>query len=209
MIAAIRNWAERYADEGRYSPVSQLFHWVMAALVLFQLGWGWWMGRVSVGPEKIDAYRVHAEIGLLMLMLAVARAIWRLIVPKPVHDGDRLGWQSILAYITHGIFYICLFALPLSGWGMWSAGDGEALKLAGVIPWPHMPFETLPLSVRWWILDWAESLHMLLVMALLFLIPIHAGAALKHHFWDRHDVLETMLPSLDAEEPKIVPNNAK
>ena len=32
--------------------------------------------------------------------------------------------------------------------------------------------------------------------ALALLVPMHVGAALKHHFWDRHDVLEGMLPEI-------------
>lgn len=200
MIAALQNWAAQYSDEGRYSPVGQIFHWTMAALVTFQLGWGWWMSRLPVGGEKLDAFLVHAEMGLLMFVLAIFRALWRLVVPGPVNDADRLGWQSVAATLTHIIFYVCFFALPLSGWGMWSSVHGEPLSVAGLIPWPQMPFETLSPEIRWWILDWAEGLHALLVILLLVMIPLHVGAALKHHFWDRHDVLKGMLPDLEGPE---------
>ena len=46
----------------------------------------------------------------------------------------------------------------------------------------------------------AERVHHWLVILLLVLIPGHAGAALKHHFWDRHDVLEGMLPEIPDGE---------
>ena len=52
-------------------------------------------------------------------------------------------------------------------------------------------------------LSGAERVHHWLVILLLVLIPGHAGAALKHHFWDRHDVLRGMLPEVpDAQEPQ-------
>ena len=121
MIAALQAWAARYADDRRYSPVGQIFHWMMAALVLFQLWWGWHMSRIPAGGDKIEAFRTHAEIGLLMLVLAAMRALWRLVIPGPVNDADRLGWQTIAAYVTHILFYLCFFGLPLSGWAMWSA----------------------------------------------------------------------------------------
>src|SRR3546814_20417531 len=73
------------------------------------------------------------------------------------------------------------------------------------MPWPYMPFETLAPRIQWWILDWAEGIHALLIISLVLMVPIHVGAALKHHFWDRHDVLRGMLPDLeedDAEAPK-------
>lgn len=199
MIRAIQNWAAQYTDERRYSPVGQVFHWTMAALVTFQLWWGWHMGRLPAGGEKLEAFSTHAELGLLMFVLAISRALWRLVVPGPLNDADGLGWQSFAAYITHIIFYICFFALPLSGWGIWSSVHGEPLKIAGLIPWPQMPFDTLSPAIRWWILDWAEGIHTLLVILLLVMIPLHVGAALKHHFWDRHDVLKGMLPDLEAD----------
>ena len=208
MIEAIQAWAARYAADRRYSPVGQGFHWTMAALILFQLFWGWHMSRVPAGGEKFEAFRIHAELGLLMFVLAILRAIWRLIVPGPVNDADRLGWQTLAAYVTHILFYLCFFALPLSGWAMWSTVKGEELKVAGIIPWPYMPFETLAPQAQWWILDWAEGIHALLIILLVLMIPIHVGAALKHHFWDRHDVLRGMLPDLeedDAEAPKHKP----
>lgn len=202
MIAAIRRWAARHTAERRYSPVGQIFHWTMALLISFQLIWGWYMGRIPAGGEKWQAFALHAELGLLMLLLALLRALWRLIVPGPINDADRLGWQTWAAHVTHILFYICFFGLPLSGWAMWSAlGNAPPLEVAGVAPWPHMPFDAIPVSLQWWILDWAEGLHALLVLLLVAMLPLHVGAALKHHFWDRHDVLKGMLPDLpeDAE----------
>jgi cytochrome b561 len=203
MIAAIRAWAERHTGKRRYSPVGQIFHWVMAGLISFQLGWGWYMSRLPAGGDKLRGYEIHAEIGLLMLVLAVLRAIWRLIVPGPINDADRLGWQTFAAHVTHILFYICFFGLPLSGWAMWSAlGANTPLSVAGIAPWPDMPFETLAVPLQWLILDWSEGVHALLIILLLVMIPLHVGAALKHHFWDRHDVLLGMLPELPEDQDR-------
>ncbi|MCR8704391.1 hypothetical protein NWP07_12005, partial [Weissella cibaria] len=49
-------WAAGHHDEGRYSPVGIAFHWTMAALVVFQIGWGFWMGRQPVGAAMVAAY---------------------------------------------------------------------------------------------------------------------------------------------------------
>lgn len=201
MIEAIRRWAARHTAERRYSPVGITFHWTMALLITFQLYWGWHMGQLPVGAEKLDGYRLHSELGLLMLVLAGLRLLWRIIVPGPLNDADTLGWQTKLAYLTHALFYICFFGLPLSGWAMWSAlGEGPDLSLAG-ISWPQMPFHQVPIAVQWTVLDWAEDIHTVLVVLLLVMVPAHVGAALKHHFWDRHDVLIGMLPELEADKP--------
>lgn len=104
MIEAIREWAARHTADRRYSPVGVAFHWIMAALISFQLYWGWYMSRMPVGGDKLDAYKLHSELGLGMLVLATLRFVWRTIVPGPINDADGLGWQTKLAYVTHALF---------------------------------------------------------------------------------------------------------
>ena len=47
-----------------------------------------------------------------------------------------------------------------------------------------------------------EWMHWGLVITLLLMIPIHAGAALKHHLIDRDDVFHAMLPVVPLLRPK-------
>ena len=195
LIVHVLEWAAGHHDEGRYSPVAIVFHWTMAALVTFQLAWGWWMGRLPVGGDKIAAHDLHYAVGVLMLVLAMGRGAWRMLAPGPINDADKPGWESTAARITHYLFYTCLFGLPLTGWAMISAtAREEDLSLVGFIPWPLMPFGDLGSVMRWRMEALAEWMHWGLVLTLLALIPIHVGAALKHHFIDRDDVLHGMLP---------------
>jgi cytochrome b561 len=204
MIEGLRAWARTHTEEGRYSPVGIAFHWVMAALVLFQLLWGFYVGLMGVGGDKILAYQIHAAVGLPILILAIGRMAWRLIIPGPVNDADDQGVQTWIAHVIHYLFYLCFFGLPLSGWVMWSAYvEPGPLQLAGLISWPLVPLDGLPLEQRWAIMDMAEDVHTILVWLLVFTVPLHVGAALKHHFWDRHDVLRGMLPEVpDEEDPQ-------
>ena len=199
MIAArLRAWAGRHSEKGRYTPVGITFHWVMAVLVILQLGIGWFTTRMPAGGGRVQAYQVHSDLGLLILVLALLRFVWRAMVPGPINDADRGGWQSNVAHATHVIFYICFFGLPITGWMMWSSlGDGAPLSVAGILPWPQMPFASLDSAWQWAILDWAEDLHQLFILTLVVLIPLHIGAALKHHWWDRDDVLVGMLPEIE------------
>jgi cytochrome b561 len=204
MIEKLRIWARKHTEQDRYSPVGIVFHWVMAALVLFQLGWGFYTDWLFPGGDKIRAYQVHSAAGLPILVLALFRGAWRIVIPGPINMADRLGWQTIIAYRTHFLFYLSFFALPLSGWVMWSSiAEPGPLYLAGVLPWPQLPLGSLDVMTRFAILDVAEDVHHAFVILLLVLIPAHAGAALKHHFWDRHDVLRGMLPEIpDWEDPR-------
>src|SRR3546814_5613152 len=100
---------------------------------------------LPVGGSKLGAYQVHSEMGLLILILAILRMVWRLMIPGPVNDADFQGLQTKIANVTKYIFYICFFGLPLSGWAMWSSvAEPGPLSVAGIIPWPQLPFFDLP-----------------------------------------------------------------
>jgi cytochrome b561 len=195
LIGNVLEWAAGHHDEGRYSPVAIVFHWTMAALVSFQLFWGWWMGQLPVGGDKVAAHSLHYAIGVLMLVLAIGRGSWRLLAPGPINDADKPGWESNTATVTHYIFYTCLFGLPLTGWAIVSATEREQdLTLLGLTSWPLLPFQDLDNVTRWRIEAVTEWMHWGLVITLLLLIPLHIGAALKHQIIDRDDVLHGMLP---------------
>lgn len=201
MLERLRRWARSHTRERRYSPVGVTFHWTVAGLILLQLWWGWRTGQLPVGAEKLHAYEVHSQVGLLILVLTLARMLWRTLIPGPINDADKPGWQSKAAHLTHFAFYACLLGLPLSGWAMLSATAREQdLSVAGIAPWPQLPFEGLSPPLLWAIEAWAEQLHWGFVIAILILIPLHAGAALKHEVMDRDDVLKGMLPGLGRLE---------
>ena len=204
MLEALRAWARRHTEQNRYSPVGVAFHWVMALLVLFQLGWGFYTDFMMPGGDKLRAYQVHSAAGLPILVLTVFRAGWRIVIPGPINDADEPGWQANVAHVTHFLFYVCFVGLPLSGWVMWSSvASPGPLQLGGVLPWPQLALESLSTETRFVILGAAERTHHWLIVLLLVLIPAHVGAALKHHFWDRHDVLRGMLPEIpDWEDPR-------
>ena len=209
MIERLRAWGNSYTKRGRYSPVGVAFHWVMALLILFQIGWGFWTDWMMPGGDKVHAYQVHSAAGLPILLLAIGRMVWRSLITDPYNDADRQGLQTKIAHATAMLFYVTFFTLPLSGWLMWSsiAAPGP-LYLGGVVPWPQVPLDGLEPVTRYAILDLAEDVHIASVILLLLLIPAHAGAALKHHFWDRHDVLRGMLPEIpdQAGHPGARPN---
>src|SRR3546814_11594302 len=111
MLKQIRACARSHTERDRYSPVGIAFHWVMAFLVLFQLGWGWYASRMPVGGDKLHAYEVHSAAGLPVLLLAIGRVAWRLLLPRPVNDADPQGPHTDAANPPHYLFYACFFGL--------------------------------------------------------------------------------------------------
>ncbi|MEH6664288.1 MAG: cytochrome b [Brevundimonas sp.] len=211
MIGRLREWADSHTSEGRWTPVAITFHWTMAALVLFQLVWGWWTSGIPVGGDKVAAYQIHANTGLLILLLAVLRAIWRLMIPGPINDADDPGWESTVSRITHFLFYIFIVGLPLSGWLMLSATAPEMqLMLGGVIPAPRLPVGTLSQEGLWQVQWAAERIHFFMVWGITFLIMGHVAAVVKHYVFDKDNVLPGMLPlahELEGEPIEIIPES--
>lgn len=196
------------AARPHYHPIGITFHWLMAALVFVQLWWGWRTSTLPAGYDKLDAYAIHALIGVAILLLAFLRAGWRLlapfILPELEKPEDLPGWQHFAAEATHIGLYVLMFALPFTGWLMLSAAaPGENIGLPGNLTWPLLPFVAeLNFVERAQLEQTAERMHFALVWALMALVAIHVGAALKHHFIDRDDVLARMIPALSRRAPR-------
>jgi cytochrome b561 len=80
-----------------------------------------------------------------------------------------------------------MFAIPLSGWMMSSAG-GFPVVLFGVWQLPDLVPKDKPLH------EILKDVHEALNTGLLVLVIVHVGATLKHHFVDRDGTLARMLP---------------
>ena len=95
--------------------------------------------------------------------------------------------ERVAARGTHGAFYVLLFAMPLTGW-MMSSAKNYSVSWFGLFTWPNLigknetAFELL------------RSTHETLSDVLFVIAVLHILAALKHHFWNKDDVLLRMLP---------------
>lgn len=197
---SLRSWGSAYTREGRFSPIGVAFHWSMAALIIFQLGLGWFLSLMPVGGDKLMAYLLHGTIGVVIFLLTFLRLVWRIVIPDPFNAADKEGWKTTVAYYVEHLFYVCFLVLPLTGWAMWSALSPPG-EIHVLVTWPAMPFYSLDTGLRWEILNLAEDFHFAFVWLLMVMIPLHVGAALKHHFWDRSDVLTAMLPQVPDVDP--------
>src|SRR5690606_10085078 len=63
--------------------VSKSFHWVMAIIVLALLSVGFLMTAMGFSPLKLSVYTLHKSFGVLVLILVMGRAGWRLASPRP------------------------------------------------------------------------------------------------------------------------------
>lgn len=173
----------------RWNAVSQIFHWLIAALIIVQASIGLTMVNLPKRPNIIPIFSLHKSIGLTILALAVLRLLWRFGSRHPPLPEDIPGWERGTARATHIALYVLLFAMPLSGWLFDSASSLRPLYWWGVLRMPNLtggPDATLKVI--------GYSLHVTLFWTLFTVTVLHVGAAVKHHFIDRDKVLLNMLP---------------
>lgn len=182
----------------RYTAVAITLHWLMAALLVGMIFMGWQMedmremalaGEMSFA-EVQAYYNWHKTIGISLLVLALARLGWRLTHKVPPLPATMKPWEAIAARATHIAFYAVMIGMPLVGWLTASAtnfpsyiANNPALELPH-LPVPNEAYEPL------------GSIHSAGAWVILALLALHVGAALKHHFVNRDDVLTRMIPFL-------------
>jgi cytochrome b561 len=172
-----------------YSAPAIFFHWLVALLIFVTVPLAWVMTDMATSPQKLQFYSWHKWIGVTVFLLAALRLLWRWSHGAPPAHAGMPDWQRKTAALTHFGLYVLLFALPVSGWVMSSAGGFPVVYL-GIWQLPDLVAKNKPLF------ETMKEVHELLAYGLLGVVALHTLAALKHHFIDRDSVLVRMLPFL-------------
>ena len=172
----------------RWGGVSQTFHWLIVLLILTIAIVGLTMVELPKTPKYFWVYTLHKSLGLIVLTLAVLRLAWRLYAGAPAPVPGTPRWQERVASITHWLLYALIFAMPLSGWLYDSSSGLRPFRWFGLVEVPKLspPNE----SVR----ALSHDAHETLFWVLVFLVAVHAGAALYHHLIQNDATLARMLP---------------
>ncbi len=200
--------AATHLPERRYTRVAIALHWAMAAMILFNLGLGFFMEGLPM-PYRFVVIFLHISAGMTLLVLTVVRVAWRLTHRPPPFPAGLAPWERISAHVVHFGLYGAMVAMPLIGWSIISANPPAdaawlkaparpAMKLWGVIPTPRItPLVELGRTeeggVRQKILhDRFVGWHAVGGYLMIGLLLLHVGGALKHEFIDRHAELARM-----------------
>ena len=175
-------------EPARYSVPAQLFHWVIAALIVTQFVLARLQENLPLGARKLALLARHKSVGMTILMLAILRLAWQLRHQAPPLPSTMRPFERWAARATHTAFYVLLFAMPLTGW-MMSSAKNYSVSWFGLFTWPNL------IGKNEHAFNFLRSTHDILSDVLFAIAVLHILAALKHHFWDRDDVLVRMLPS--------------
>lgn len=173
----------------RYGAVAVGLHWASAAAILVLLPLGLLM-QGAEGELRVLLYRAHLALGLLVLGATLLRVFWRFALERgrpAALPGPVL--QSKAAKAAHGLLYLALLALAVSGVGMMAlSGAGPDLFENGIAPAPGA-FDALA----------PRALHGAVALVFAGLLALHVAAAVWHHRVRRDETLSRMLPERRGE----------
>ncbi|HOY78943.1 MAG TPA: cytochrome b/b6 domain-containing protein [Hyphomonadaceae bacterium] len=182
----------------RYTAVAIALHWSIALLIIGMIAVGWIMEDMAGGPgsPKTAIIQIHKSIGITILLLTIARIVWRLMNPPPPEPAmPKL--QALLASSVHIFLYALMIAMPLTGWIMASAEIAQhETRFFGTVEMYVPGIAGLPAEAREGVAETMHMLHARLTWVIIGLLVLHVAGALKHQFVDKDGLLARMAPGL-------------
>jgi cytochrome b561 len=172
-----------------YSAPLRALHWLMAAIIFVAIGLGVWATFLPRGTHpRVEILDIHKSLGLTALALVGLRAIVRLASRAPPYRPPLGRLNHIAASAAHGLLYVVMVALPVSGYVHSMAGRHE-FAWFGLFAVPNL----VPLNPK---TDAsAAEVHYVFALAIGALLTAHVLAALWHGFVRRDGVLARMWPA--------------
>jgi cytochrome b561 len=176
------------AQTDRYDSVAITLHWAIALLILANIGIAWSLDSFDDhSPVHDQVLTIHKSVGTTVLLLAVLRVAWRWSHPAPPLPASVPIWQRRVALVTHGLLYVAMFVMPVTGL-LDSAAFSETVHYFFVVDIPPFMAHDEPFGHA------AMGVHKFTALVLYGLLLAHAGAALFHHYVLKDGVLRRMLP---------------
>jgi len=172
----------------RYTATAQALHWLMAALIGGLVVLGLYMHGLPLSPRKLQLFSYHKWAGVTAFLLVLARLAWRVTHRPPELPAGTSRHTRLAAHLGHGLLYLLMFAIPLSGWLM-SSAKGFQTVWFGVLPIPNLIGKDAALG------NGLQTVHEWFNWTLIALVLGHVGAALEHQFVRRDHLISRMLPA--------------
>lgn len=167
----------------KYTLSMRAIHWLMAVMILSLIPFGLWMAELPDSyPGKYDYYAIHKSFGLVALLFIILRVSNRLRSTVPSLPKEINKTDSLLSSLTIGSLYLCMFAMPISGYLMSTFG-GHPVMFFNILV-PALFDKNLPLA------KFFHDMHGLGGWVLIALISLHLLGTLKHYFVEKVNLLQ-------------------
>jgi cytochrome b561 len=167
----------------QFSLLSRALHWLMGAMLLTMLFIGVSMVASLGNYHRLVA--IHRPLGILILVLAAVRLANRMLTTLPPFPATMSRQERFVASASERLFYALMFALPLVGWGMLSAGHYPIVMFGPV----HLP-AILPVNPALYAV--LRKTHTIMAYLLFLTFVGHLSAVLFHTLVVRDRLLNRM-----------------
>ncbi len=177
-----RNNMAAKSTANHYGSIAVAIHWASALLIIGLLATGIRMDNTVDLADKAEFLKINAPMGISVLALTLLRIVWWLHVDKkPVSVSGMPGWQKRASSATHLTLYVVILAMTASGIGMMILSGAREILFSGA-PGPLPDFWNYPPRLP----------HAIGAKIMVFLVVLHAGAALYHQFFLKDGLLRRM-----------------
>ena len=155
-----------------YSTLQIALHWIIAALVIFQVIFGEdivpafdaYLKGTEPAATDLSAANIHVYVGIAIFVLAVIRLAVRVAQGAPAAPAGESAVQKWIGIATHVVLYGVILGMPISGGIAWFMGAE----------------------------DFGE-IHEIGKPVIIVFVALHTIGALYQHFVVKSDVLMRML----------------
>ena len=172
----------------RHPLVTRALHWATAVILVVSVSAILYRETIEHKTLRQVLMELHRQLGLLVLLLLVARVAVRSVKGLVNHALGPSAARRRAAMLAHWSMYGVLAGLVLLGWALCNA-HAIHLRLFGVIPLPDLVAADSDLA------DTLSDYHIWAAWVLLSLVVPHVLAALWHHYIRHDGVLTAMLPA--------------
>lgn len=167
----------------RYHPLHVTFHWLTVMLVLTTFILGKFMSRLpNDDVSKITPLAFHMAVGILTLLVVVARFVARTKLPKPHHATAGNAVFDWIGKFVHYALYLMVFLIAITGLSLSMQAGLPPIVFGG--SGASLPSDFYNFTAR--------LLHGFIAPALLLLVLLHVGAAFYHQFWLKDNIFNRM-----------------
>jgi len=171
-----------------YGIIAQVLHWFVAALIFVQIPLGVYAANLPVSLARLQWLSYHKSLGLTILALVLLRLIWRWIDAPPALPSAMATWERRAAQVMHSMLYVVPMLAMFAGW-LYASAAGLSINWFGLILIPDLISKNAELAPLF------KALHQWLVALLVLLLIGHIGAAARHAFVLRDNLVQRMLPA--------------
>ena len=162
---------------------SRILHWLMAAMLLAMLFIG--VSMVASLGDYHTLVAIHRPLGIMILILAAIRFVNRMCTTLPPFPPTMSRQERFIASSSEKLLYALMFALPLVGWGMLSAGHYPIVMFGPLHLPPILPANPMLHAVL-------RKAHTILAYLLFLTFLAHLAAVLFHTLVVRDRLLDRM-----------------